>query len=87
MPDHPDFAALDALLDQALERPARDRAQWIEDACREQPTLRKRLLRLVALAEGDEHVLPPAGGLRGEVWEDIVRDAADDESETAIRTG
>ncbi|HET9314768.1 MAG TPA: serine/threonine-protein kinase, partial [Vicinamibacteria bacterium] len=86
MAEHPDFARLDALLDEALDRPPGERAQWIASACGTDETLRVRLLRLVALAEGDDEALPPNGGLRGEVWEELVRDL-DEDVETEIRTG
>ena len=86
MVDHPDFARLDALLDEALDRPPAERAQWIASACGTDETLRARLLRLVALAEGDDEALPPNGGLRGEVWDELVRDL-DEDIETEIRSG
>lgn len=86
MVDHPDFARLDALLDEALDRPPAERAQWIASACGTDETLRARLLRLVALAEGDDEALPPNGGLRGEVWDELVRDL-DEDTETEIRSG
>lgn len=68
-----DFARLDALLDRALELPHADRAQWVAATCGDDAQLAARLRRLLALAD-DEAVLPPSGGLRGEVWDELVRE-------------
>jgi serine/threonine-protein kinase len=84
--EHPDFARLDALLDQALDHPPSERARWIESACGTDAVLKTRLLRLVALAEGGDEALPPSGGMRGEVWDEFVREV-DGEAETGIRSG
>jgi eukaryotic-like serine/threonine-protein kinase len=84
--EHPEFARLDALLDQALDRAPAERAQWIAAACGADDALKERLLRLVALAEGGDEALPAGGGLRGEVWNEFVKEV-DQEEETAIRSG
>ena len=79
-----DFARLDALLDQALDLPHADRAGWVAETCADDALLAARLRRLLALAD-DEAVLPPSGGLRGSVWEDLVREM--EEPEAVVRSG
>jgi serine/threonine-protein kinase len=86
LPERRDFERLDALLDEALDRPPGERAQWIASACGPDETLRVRLMRLVALAEGGDEVLPPNGGLRGEVWDGLVREL-DEVTEAEVRSG
>jgi eukaryotic-like serine/threonine-protein kinase len=80
-----DFARLDALLDQALELPHAHRAGWVAATCSDDALLAARLRRLLALAADEEAVLPPAGGLRGAVWDDLVREM--EEPPAAVRSG
>jgi eukaryotic-like serine/threonine-protein kinase len=79
-----DFARLDALLDRALDLPHAHRAGWVAETCADDALLAARLRRLLALAD-DEAVLPPSGGLRGSVWEDLVREM--EEPEAVVRAG
>ena len=79
-----DFARLDALLDQALDLPHAHRASWVAETCADDALLLARLRRLLALAD-DEAVLPPSGGLRGAVWDDLVREM--EEPEAVVRIG
>jgi tRNA A-37 threonylcarbamoyl transferase component Bud32 len=80
-----DFARLDALLDQALDLPHAHRAGWVASTCSDDALLAARLRRLLALAADEEAVLPPAGGLRGAVWDDLVREL--EEPPAAVRSG
>jgi len=72
--DPGDFARLDSLLDAALDRPPAERARFLGEACRDDVSLRRRLERLLELAEGAEEGYPAGGGLRGPVWEDFARE-------------
>jgi Tol biopolymer transport system component len=78
-----DFARLDALLDQALDLPHAHRSGWVARTCADDALLAARLRRLLALAD-DEAVLPPCGGQRGAVWDDLVREM---EAPRVVRTG
>jgi eukaryotic-like serine/threonine-protein kinase len=80
-----DFARLDALLDQALDLPHAERASWVAATCADDALLAARLRRLLALTGDDEAVLPPSGGLRGSVWDELVREL--EEPEAAVRSG
>jgi Tol biopolymer transport system component len=80
-----DFARLDALLDQALDLPRAERAGWVAQTCADDALLAARLRRLLALAADEETVLPPSGGLRGPMWDELVREM--EEPSPGVRPG
>jgi serine/threonine-protein kinase len=82
--DADDFPQLDSLLDAALDRPPAERARFLAEACGNDLVLRKRLDRLLRLAEGGEDVLPPSGGLRGPVWDEFAREIGEAQPELNV---
>jgi eukaryotic-like serine/threonine-protein kinase len=81
------WSRLDELLDQALERPAEERRSFLESACGPDETLRGEALRLLELAETDDHELRP-GALDADPWDDAldrgIREPADLPPGTAV---
>jgi len=81
------WSRLDELLDQALERPAEERRSFLESACGPDEVLRGEALRLLELAETDDHELQP-GALDADPWDDALdrgnREPADLPPGTAV---
>jgi len=63
------WSRADELLDAALDQPAGLREAWIRQACGADAELRRRVLRLLELAERDDDDLRPRGALSGPLWE------------------
>jgi serine/threonine protein kinase/Tol biopolymer transport system component len=76
MPHSPDrdearWSRIDALFDQALDRPPGEREAWLRQACGQDEALARRVRRLLDLAASDDDLLPPQGGLAGSLFEDV----------------
>jgi len=76
MRDGEDWARADGLLAEALERPREERRAWLRGACGGDDALRARVEELLELAEGEDDLLTPGGGLQGPVAEELERSLA-----------
>ncbi|HXV61991.1 MAG TPA: alpha/beta fold hydrolase [Vicinamibacteria bacterium] len=66
------WVAVDAILDEALDRPTEGRAEWVRQACHGDEDLEQEVRKLLRLAEGEDDVLRPEGALTGPLWEDVA---------------
>jgi len=73
MGDGEDWARADGLLAEALERPREERRAWLRLACGGDDALRARVDELLVLAEREDDLLIPGGGLHGPVAEELER--------------
>ncbi|MCG6926986.1 MAG: serine/threonine-protein kinase [Acidobacteria bacterium] len=73
------WARLDELLDGALHQPPELRHGWVVEACGGDEGLRARVESLLALAEGNDADLTPAGALRGPLWDEFVKELEPEE--------
>jgi len=71
--DRERWARVDALFDAALDRPAEEREAWLAGECAGDDELRRKVLRLLALATG-EGGLEPEGAMEGPVWAQVAED-------------
>ena len=77
------WAQIDALFDEALDRPADEREGWLRKACGSDEDLRLRVLRLLELASRDDGLFQPEGAMAGPVWDDVVERDLDAVSQSA----
>ncbi len=87
LPGRDEWAALDALLDAALDRPPAERPAFLEEACAGNGERRKRLERLLEWAEEEEGRLSPSGALAGPLFAEVARELADAPSEDVLAPG
>jgi serine/threonine protein kinase/Tol biopolymer transport system component len=66
------WAQIDALFDEALDRPPAEREDWLRRACEGDEKLLEKVRRLVELASSDDDLLRPEGAMAGPVWDDVV---------------
>jgi serine/threonine protein kinase/Tol biopolymer transport system component len=72
--DRDDWARLDELLDAALQLPEAERGRFLDESCGDDREKRARLAELLRLSEDGDEQMQPGGGLRGDVWEEIVEE-------------
>jgi Tol biopolymer transport system component len=70
----PRWSKVDALLDEALDRPAGEREAWLARACAGDAALRAEVERLLALSQLEDDALTPAGALSGPFWESVAEE-------------
>jgi serine/threonine-protein kinase len=86
MLDRDDWARLDTLLDSALDRPAAERARFLDEACGKDAALRSRVGRLLRLAEDEDGGLRAGDALRAPLFDELAREI-DAESPAALGPG
>ena len=65
MPEDPDdWKQVDALLQEALDRPLEERERWLQEACAGNAALRDRVAELLHLAAAEDDGLTQGGALR-----------------------
>jgi serine/threonine protein kinase len=66
------FAAADAILREALERPPGVRLEYVAHACAADADLRATVERLLAAADQADAGLTPGGAVAGALWNDLA---------------
>jgi serine/threonine protein kinase/tetratricopeptide (TPR) repeat protein/class 3 adenylate cyclase len=79
------FAAADAILREALDRPEHVRLDYVAEACASDSELRASVERLLAAAQQADDRLIPGGAVGGALWNDLAATLAADS--TAIAPG
>ncbi len=87
LPAPDEWAALDRLLDAALDRSPAERARFLEEACAGDGEKRRRLERLLELAELEDPLLAPSGALAGPLLEDVARELVAFDEQDALAPG
>jgi len=87
LPGRDEWAALDGLLDAALDRPPAERPAFIEAACAGNEETRRRLERLLAWAEEEDGRLAPSGAVAGPLFAQVARSLADSPAEDVLAPG
>lgn len=72
------FAAADAILREALDRPPAARREYVARTCAGDPDLRAAVERLLAAAERADEDVPPGGAVAGPLWNDLAATLAAD---------
>jgi len=81
------WSRLDALLDDALSRPARERRRFLDQACQNDPALRVRLGELLDIAEGEDPGFRQGGGLEGVLASELLEDLSGEAPEAPLPAG
>jgi tetratricopeptide (TPR) repeat protein/class 3 adenylate cyclase len=72
------FAAADAILREALDRPADARHDYVVRACAGDADLHAAVERLLAAVDAADHRVTPGGGVVGALWDDLAATLAGD---------
>lgn len=87
LPARDEWAALDGLLDAALDRAPHERPAFLREACAGDEDKRRRLERLVAWAEQEDARLTPGGPLAGALFEEVAHGLGASVSEDVLLPG